>query len=263
MATDKIKTPYLYKLLRWLVFKVGDTRWLGWRNFPMLLTWDIHMHKIDLDEVEVAKTKLRRGDIILHRDEGFLSNTMIPGIMIHAGIYVGDQQVIEAISEGVVKRNVGHILYSDYACILRPKIGRLHKDKACDWAEKLVGMPYDVQFDFGVERERKALMEGEQVKVCCTEIPFFCYMEYVNELGVFRENSVTAAVRLLEILGLHPGRTQVTADMYVEANGFEIVWRSEEFTEEWAHKMNASRQFNFGIQNKQGTSTRLVPQKVV
>jgi hypothetical protein len=234
-----------YNIFRWLVFKIGDTKWLGWKHLPFIATWAVAEHKIDLNEIDIAKSLIQEGDIILHRDEWFLSNCSIPGTMIHAGIVVENKkenkglipyQIIEAVSEGVVERNVGHILQSDYACILRPKLSKDHKAEAAHWARKIVGSDYDVLFDFNSEEERVTINNNGKAKFCCTEIPHFCYLEHVHELGIFRKRNINIITKLLSLIGLCPGNDVVTADMYVESHGFDFVWVSKNYTVEWAKK---------------------------
>lgn len=250
-----------FRVFRWLVFKAGDTRWLGWRHFPFVLTWAGHENpQIDLDEAQLAARMLEPGDVILHRDRGFLGNVGIGGVMIHAGLYVGKDdkgrpQVVEAISEGVVKRSALYILHSDYACILRPKVPMQAALNAAGQAEEIVGMPYDPLFEFNTEVERAVLNAAQglwhfkrreeflarnPVRFCCTEIPHFCYLDSLGELGLHRKRNRTFATWLLKIIGIVPGDEIVTADMYVESHGFEMVWASKHYTPDWAAKMGAS-----------------------
>jgi len=236
-----------FRALRWTIFWVGDTRRI--HHFPWC-TWDVHQHRIDLNEVMLeALPILRPGDVILHRDEGFLSNVGIGGVMVHAGIYMGQSQVVEALSEGVVRRHAGHILYSDYACILRPQLGDERAEAteaAIGWANRIVGYPYDVLFDFSSEQERVVVLEAgegmaEGVRFCCTEIPHFCYLDYTTRLDVYRKRNVGIATKALSLVGLNPGTAIITADMYIEAN-FELVWASSDYTPKWAEKKGASEE---------------------
>jgi hypothetical protein len=243
MEEKEVNPPILFRVLQWIIFWVGDTRKIS--HFPWV-TWDVHEHKIDLNEVMLeAYPLLKPGDIVLHRDDGFLSNLFIGGAMIHAGIYLGGQQLVESISEGVVKRHVAHILYSDRACILRP---RLPEDKreaavkeAIEVAEKIVGFPYDILFDFNGPRERylvdkfgkDAIKKG--VRFCCTEVPYFCYGSYTKELRIVRKRNVSVLTRLLSLLGLSPGKAIIAADMYFTAN-FDVIWCSRHFDVEWCKK---------------------------
>lgn len=246
MDEKEVNPPLLFRAFRWVVFWVGDTRKIA--HFPWV-TWDVHQHKIDLNEVMLeALPKLQPGDIILHRDDGFLSNLFIGGAMIHAGLYIGGQQVIEAVSEGVVKRHAGHILYSDRACILRP---RLPEDKrvqavaeAIDLAEKIVGFPYDILFDFNGRRERRLVEQygpnaaQKGVRFCCTEVPYFCYGSYTKDLRITRRRNVSLATKFLSLLGLSPGKAIVAADMYFTAN-FDLIWCSRQLTVDWCKRRRA------------------------
>ena len=212
---------FRYQALRWLVFKIGDIR-----QKNTSIAWNKVEPNIDLNACEEALSLMEPGDIILHRDFGFLSNLFIGGHYIHAGIYVGDKQAVEAIAKGVVKRHAFHILHSDSAIVLRPRVSAQAKTDACGWARIIVGSPYDVQFNFNAEEERTLILKGGRSEFCCTEIPFFCYLRHTDRLGIRRKKSVGLLVRLLELIGLHPGRDVVTADMYVQARGFDVVWQS-------------------------------------
>jgi hypothetical protein len=243
------ETSALYRLFRWLVFKIGDTRWLGWKNFPFILTWDVSIHNIDYNEIMFdAVPDLRLGDILLHRDEGFLSNWFIGGAMIHAGVYVGDMQLVEAVSEGVLKRNVIHLLRSDRACILRPNLPNEAKDEAIGWAEKIVDFEYDVLFDFNGTEERYLIgKHGKEaknmgVKFCCTEVPFFCYLRYAEDLKIERRRNVSFITKLLSLIGLHPGQVVVDADMYGAAD-CELIWCSRYMTSGWCSAMKMNDKF--------------------
>lgn len=239
----EVNPPIPFRIFRFLVFWVGDTRKIA--HFPWI-TWDVHEHKMDLNEVMLdALPLLEPGDIILHRDDGYLSNLFIGGAMIHAGVYVGGQQVVEAISEGVLKRHAGHILFSDRACILRPRLAPELKEKAVaeaiEWANKIVGFPYDILFDFNGKKEREMIEQhGKEaarkgVRFCCTEVPYFCYRSYMAELGIKRRRNVSAATHILSFLGMSPGRAVISADMYFTAN-FDLIWCSRHFTPAWCKK---------------------------
>jgi hypothetical protein len=244
----EIVPPLAFRIFRWLVFWVGDTRTIS--HFPWV-TWHVHGHKIDLNEVMLeAVPRLEPGDIVLHRDDGFLSNLFIGGAMIHAGVYVGGQQVVEALSEGVVKRHVGHILLSDRACILRPRFPDAAQREravaeAIAWAEKIVGFPYDVLFHFNGQKGRDLVEQhgrgavNKGIHFCCTEIPYFCYYPYRHALGIKRRRQISLLTRLLSLIGLSTGRAVIAADMYITAN-FEIVWCSRELTAEWSKKRRAN-----------------------
>jgi len=244
---------FLFNTFRRIVFLVGDTRRI--KHFPWV-TWDVSEHEIGLDEViREALPVLKKGDVPLHLDKGFLSNAFIPGAMVHAGLYVGDGYLIEAISNGVVKRHAAYLLRSDYACIMRPRIGdegSLARDAAvniaCEWAERIVDFPYDVLFNFCGEEDRALIREHGRdaikhgVRFCCTEIPFFCYLDYLTGLRLFRRRNINLVTWMLSWVGLGPGEVIVDADMYVTAE-FDMVWCSRSMTVEWCKRMKCEEAF--------------------
>lgn len=246
---------WAYRAFRWVVFKVGDTKWLGVRHFPFVATWAVEEHDIDLNEViRDALPRLQPGDVCLHRDRGFLSNLAIGGAMVHAALYVGDGQVVEAISEGVVRRHAAHILHSDRAMIVRPRFESAEaRDRAVAdaiaWAERIVGFPYDPLFRFGCKPQRDLITARgperavrRQVRFCCTKVPFFCYLDHVEALGLKRRRNATPLHTVLSWFGLHPGRAVVDADMYVHAN-FDLVWASRRMTVDWARRKGAKGEY--------------------
>ena len=65
---QEINPPLPFRIFRWLVFWVGDTRHIS--HFPWI-TWDVHDHKIDLNEVMLdAVPLLQPGDIVVYLTGG-------------------------------------------------------------------------------------------------------------------------------------------------------------------------------------------------
>lgn len=276
----------LFRFWQRLVFFFGDFYWLftnfkEFKNtFPLIFGWKEKDRKISYNEIcKDAIPKLKVGDVILHRDDCIASNLMFglfsDTAMVHAGIAVaGDDgkvdQVVEAISEGVVKRHVTSILHSDRACILRPKFKNKESKKVAlafvqDVAPKLVGFKYDPLFNFSTKKEwdeiksaiardnkatslflsshfLKDLKKEGRLRFCCTEICRSLYLDWQDELDLYMVNTKTKFTRLLHFLGLHVGETKFDADMYILAN-FEIIWCSKEFTVEWAKKQGMNDKY--------------------
>jgi hypothetical protein len=228
-----MRSPF-HRLFRKIVFWAGDVRRLSKFSY---VTWDAGEYLISLDEViREAIPKLRTGDIVLTRHKGFLSNLFIGGFMIHAGVYVGDGWIVEAISEGVVKRHVANILHADYAMILRPKFDAASEteeaiEKAVQWANRIVGYPYDECFNFNGAEEREHILKGikKNVKFACTEVAYFCYLDYADKLGIKLRRNISFFTWLLSLVGQNVGTEVIDADIYVKAN-FDIVWKSKSIT---------------------------------
>lgn len=243
MTPRGLKPSLAYRLFRWLVFKTGDIRFISKAR-----------HKITYNEVDLdAMPLLEPGDILLHRDSYYLSNRFIGGVMIHAGIYVGGRQIVEAISEGVVRRNAMALLRSDYACILRPKLDKSEKpqviQKAIHRARQIVGFQYDPLFEFNSEHELKVITEkgrdyakNNGIRFCCTEIPHFCYLEKLEDLGVYRRRNINFLTKFISLFGLRPGEAVVDADNYFVGN-FDVIWVSRTLSPEKAKKKGAEENF--------------------
>ena len=237
------KLPFMFKAFRWIVFLMGDLRWLGWKKFPFCLGWYSYESKIDLNVVlRDALPLLEPGDVVLHRDEGFLSNIFIGGSMIHAGVYVGDGQLVEAISEGVVRRSAAHILYSDRAVILRPNVASDAKIQAVEWANRIVGFGYDFLFEFNGNREREMIRKHGHaarnmgVRFACTEVPYFCYLDFAKIMEINLRRNVTFLTKFVSLVGLRPGEAVIDADMYVKSD-MDVVWCSKKFTADYCASM--------------------------
>jgi len=236
-------------IYRKMVFWVGDVRKLD--VFPWV-TWDVHQHKVRHEEVLEALPLIQYGDVGLHRDAGFLSNVAIPGFMKHAWIHTQDGNtspaIIEAISEGVVKRSPVYPMFSDYTIILRPRdVTEAERKGACLKAQSIVGERYDHQFEFDIEEELKHYgddslanlsvrtrdaithLEEGQEWLCkhdhgfsCTEVVGYAWWHRRDHLGIFREQ--------------HRGKSVIVADKFLNY-GWDVIWASESVTVDVAAKM--------------------------
>lgn len=242
---------------RSLVFWGGDIRRL--HSFPWI-TWDVHQHRIEYEEVLAALPLIRAGDVGLHRDEGYLSNFAIPGFMKHAWIHVDspkfgtginqepvpdvtDMKIVEAVSEGVLRRSALFPIRSDFAIILRPKdVTADEVTEAVNKATGIIGCEYDVKFEFDIEEELKRFNESEQSHqslrmslvdfkkglthwdggFCCTEVAAYSWWHKREQLRLFRKE--------------RRGKMVIAADDFING-GFEIVWASDSCTPEAAVKM--------------------------
>lgn len=254
---------FIHNLWRWLVFKVGDTRWIGWRHFPFILTWDVHEHLIDGYEAAEAMKVLQKGDVIVLRHEGFASNVGLGGAMVHAALYIGNHEVVEALSDdqgGVCRRHVSDTLRADYVLILRPPVTRYAIDDAIEEALNIVGFKYDIFFDFNTEEERALIKANrdaalKSVRFCCTEVPFYAYHKNLPVMDIYRERNPSFFAKILSLVGLHMGKQVVTADMFA-ASAMKVVWASKHATPNWFKSMGCSeKQFSRVLDYyKRGTS---------
>jgi hypothetical protein len=101
-------------------------------NFLVKLTGDIYLHKYPMfvvfkpqhykikgNEVREILNKIKPGDILLRRFDGYLNTLLTPGFWGHAAIYVGDNVVIHAVKEGVIQEDILEFTRCDSLAILR------------------------------------------------------------------------------------------------------------------------------------------------
>lgn len=198
------------KAWRWLVFFLGDIKRLD--AFPWV-TWAHHHYLVSYEEILPALPLIQYGDIGLHRGKGYLSNLFIPGFMKHAWVHVQDgvesPEIVEALSEGVVKRSGLYPMHSDYTIILTPRntveITDDQRKTACAKANQIVGEPYDDKFEFNIEEElmhyqgtevdaaRRGLEIGQEqlrryhIAFSCTEVAAYAWWHRREALGIVRK----------------------------------------------------------------------------
>jgi len=194
----KIKTPLkdlgnklyekFYKVDAAVSTWIGDTKYLP--RDPTIT----HQRVAQMTQV------LKPGDILLERENWFLSNLFLPGFWKHGIIYVGtaddlramgldtnpivarhlarfakpDQhgylpRVVEAISDGVVMNTMEEATDADYICALRPRLAPEQIKEAIIKAFSYIGRPYDFQFDFQTED-----------KLVCSELVYRCYSGFLH-----------------------------------------------------------------------------------
>ena len=225
----RVKISFLfYKLKAKLFFWLGDIRRLD--CFPWV-TWATHDHKIDLKDARHASQISQPGDIGLHRDSGYLSNCGIPGAFKHAWITVDNNDCVEAVSDGVLRRDELYPLLSDYAILLRPlSVNKTEIDETIRRANAIVGCEYDANFNFNLDQAdadlpayTTNLKAGDfHHAFSCTETAAFCWYHCKKKLGIFRT--------------IYAGREAIAADDFLKMN-FGIVWMSPSITLERATQM--------------------------
>lgn len=253
-----------HRAYRRMIFWLGDIRFI--HHFPWI-TWDVHNHLVEYEEAIKILGKCRRGDVGIHRDNGYLSNLGIPGFTKHAWIHVNNplvvkhskkkaidvsnMMIVEAVSEGVIKRHGLFPIRSDYTIILRPRnVSGEDLVRAIKKAENIVGCRYDASFKFDIEEEldlfsrdiNKTNISGEHIQedkkefdiaqnnmraewdggFSCTETISFAWWHMRRILGLFRQRS--------------RGKDVILADQLLN-RGWDIVAMSNSVTPEIAEKM--------------------------
>ncbi|RMG06391.1 MAG: hypothetical protein D6731_25900 [Planctomycetota bacterium] len=176
-------------------------------------------------QLAALRELLRPGDIVLVRQDHYLSNAFLPGFWTHALVYLGPAsgwlslprpeggtlgedplvrevlphyrsargksgrpaRVIEAVSEGVVFSSLAHAVQKDYALVLRPLVSPAERGAALRRCLSFFGRPYDFSFDFATD---DALV--------CTEV---VYRAYDDALGFSALRALPQAPGLVEVMG--------------------------------------------------------------
>jgi hypothetical protein len=246
------------RLYRRIVFWAGDVHRIS--HFPWV-TWDVSEHLVEYEEALAALPHIQPGDVGLHREKGFLSNLAIPGFMKHAWLHLNGPErwtapggrerfdtdamrIVEAVSEGVLKRSALYPIRSDYAIILRPRNVEPPSVRfALAKARRIVGCEYDVNFEFDIEseldhfesaggppadreaRRRDLEVFGANLRAefdggfSCSEAVSFAWWHEKDRLNIFREKM--------------RGKDVILPDRFLN-RGFEIVWMSGSVTPELA-----------------------------
>lgn len=161
---------------------------------------------VSLAQAKELEQRLQPGDLLLVRQDDFLSNAFLPGFWPHAVLWLGPTEAwtalrladgsrladdplvkavlprlagadehhlpyrsIEAVSEGVVFSSIGHVLEKDYVAALRPTLSEAKVAESIRRALALHGRPYDFSFDFATDD-----------RVVCTELVYRAYDPDLN-----------------------------------------------------------------------------------
>lgn len=200
----------LYKLQRLIFTFLGDVKYFG-IGHPLWFQINAHGYKLRGEHYRQVRELILPGDIVVRRFDDYLSSYMLPGWWNHMGIYIGHdgqkaEQVVHAVSEGVIQEDILNFMRSDHMIILRAHEGR---ESAIHKAKSIVGRPYDFGFDF-----------QETDRFSCTELVSYCYPGVASPKKRF-------------------GRLTYVADDFVASPLLEHVWDSRLH----AHQMGVVQSF--------------------
>jgi hypothetical protein len=112
------------------------------------------------------------GDILLRRYDNYLGSILIKGYWSHAAIYIGNNNVIHMLGEGITKEDILTFLRCDNICILRDRDA-----DAVNTAIRMAEMYYEekIEYDFDFKDGNKNLY--------CTELINNCFGNPVKSKG--------------------------------------------------------------------------------
>ena len=136
---------------------------------------------------------------ILNAHYHYVSSFFIKGEFGHAGLYVGDNQIIHVIGDGIIKEDILTFLRADAAAVIRPKNQDL-VPKAIENAYEQFSKHVQYDYDFN---------KIDNSQFYCTEFTDFCY-GYIVRDGVAKDHPY-----------IYPDDYLIPSDL------FEIIWRKE------------------------------------
>lgn len=174
---------------------IGDIKWSGIMH-PFWFTINAQGYCLRGSDYRNVLKKIKPGDIVIRRFEGYLDKFFIPGWWNHAGIYVGGKkfQVIHAISDGVVSEDIIDFMRTDHMTILRPPMNTVKE--GIRKAKEILGKEYDFNFNF-----------RDSTKFSCTEVVDYCYPGKIKLQKRF-------------------GKETIVADDIVATKSFKKIWSS-------------------------------------
>jgi hypothetical protein len=182
---------------------IGDTQYFGWKH-PLWFSIAPPGYKLKGEHYRLVKPLLKAGDILLQRYEAWIDKWFIPGFWNHAAIYVGntEEQVIHAVSDGVLIEDIINFMRTDHMIILRLD-DEPRAQMAIERAQSIIGAEYDFSFNF-----------KDNTQFSCTEVVDYCYP------GLFVQ-----ARRL--------GRYMLAPDDIATSAALRTIWDSRTFRMQW------------------------------
>lgn len=110
------------------------------------LHWPFTERMVRACDVLEVGPHLIPGAIFLTAMRGTATNLVIPGFWTHVAMYVGNQEITEAVVHPGVRRSTLPDLLTtkDYAILLWPRFAdRMQMATAAEWAKRQEGKPYD------------------------------------------------------------------------------------------------------------------------
>lgn len=128
------------------------------------------VHRVRGKDVRQVMECVQPGDILLRRFDGYINTVFTPGFWGHAGLSVGDNQVIHAVSTGTITDDILDFCRTDAVAVLEPLLTHYEKRRAVHQAKAFAreGIPYDYAFS------------SDNIALYCTELVDYAYSRVFN-----------------------------------------------------------------------------------
>ncbi len=156
------------QLPKWMLKLTGD---LYFCSRPLFFNYKPKFHKVKGEEIRMILNDIKPGDILFRRYEGYLDTILMPSFWCHAAIYVGDNNVIQAVGTGVNSEDILNFCRCDSLALCRPNVTYNQVVYAVDKAKEL--LVNKTQYDWTFSKDNDS--------VYCTELVDTCYNNIFNE----------------------------------------------------------------------------------
>ena len=140
------------------------------KKFPFII-WHPEFHRLKGFEIRQILDIIKPGDILIRRNEGWLTAKAIPGYYMHAAIYIGGGMVAHSVTKGTQQEDILDFLRTDCVALFRTNLKTEQIKKAVDCGKNLAKahIPYDFEF------------KDDNGKIYCTEFINICYDNLFDE----------------------------------------------------------------------------------
>lgn len=177
-------------------------------KYPLFILYNPKGYMMKGEDVRQVLATVKQGDILVRGYLNYLDSYFIPGFFSHAGIYEGNNKVIHALAEGVIREDVLHFCRCDYMAVIRPlDVSIKERVTAVKRVANCVGKEYDFFFDFENENE-----------LCCTELAHYAWK--------FKEGLVDVKPKVKKMLFGLIKKKILLADDYLFADKLATVYMS-------------------------------------
>jgi len=188
----------MFKCKKALVDFIGNIR-IYWCGFVLFGNTTYKLKGVHWREI---LNLIQPGDIILNTHYGYLSSWFIKGDFSHAGLYVGDDEIIHVMTAGIIKEDILTFLRADDAAIIRVKDKSIIPTMIKKAHEQLArGSELEYDYDFNKQNTNQ---------LYCSEFTDFC-TGYLLREGVSKDKKY-----------IFPDDYLIPSDL------FDIIWQKEE-----------------------------------
>lgn len=152
----------------WYKIKSFIIKWFGdilYYKYPLFIVFGHTAYKMKGPDVRDVLNIVQPGDILLRRYDSYISGLMIPGYYTHASIYVGDNNIVHMLGDGIQKEDILTFTRCDSIAIIHCNQEHISKgaiDKTLEILKK--GIEYDFSFNFSSDK-----------RLSCTELIDYVY----------------------------------------------------------------------------------------